>query len=120
MEYDECSTLTEKCIQRARWIEKMESRFEDDEEIYDEILDMEALWLVIGEISSFELLWGMEISGLYHKDEEKIGKHNRTQNAFEYMYNLAMFYLTIAEDFVKKLESQFEAKQKLLIKKQNV
>ena len=120
MEYDECSTLTEKCISRARRIERMESSFKDDEKIYDEILDMEALWLVIGEISSFELLWGMEMSGLYHKDEKKVEKHNRTQNAFEYMYNLAMFYLTIAEDFVKKLESQFEEKQKLLIKKQNI
>lgn len=120
MEYDECSTLTEKCIQRARCIERIKWRFEDDEKIYDEILDMEALWLVIGEISSFELLWGMEISGLYHKDEEKIGKHNTTQNTFEYLYNFAMFYLTVAEDFIKKLEIEFEEKQKLLIKKQNI
>ena len=86
---------------RAHWIERIKSRFKDDEKICDEILDMEALWLVIGDICPFELLWGMEISGLYHKYENEIGKNNRTQNTFEYLYNLAMFYLTIAEDFVK-------------------
>lgn len=116
IEYDKCSTLAEKCMARAHWFERIKFRFQDDEKIYDEILDMEAFWLVIEDICSFELLWGMEKSELYHKDENEIGKNNRTQNTFEYLYNLAMFYLTIADDFVKKIENQFEEKQKLLIK----
>lgn len=117
IEYDKCSTLAEKCMARANWIKRKRLSFEDNEKIYDEILDMETLWLVIGEICSFELLWGMEISGVYHIDESKISKHNKTQIAFEYLYDKANFYLSFTEDFVEKLQNQLDDKQKLLLKK---
>ena len=104
-EYEKCSTLTEKCISRAHYIRRMQYYFEDDLDIYNKIVDMDALWLVIEEISAFGILWGMEMSGLYHIDKTEVKNYNKTQNAFEYLYSLAIFYLCETEEFANDLKN---------------
>lgn len=102
-DYEECASLTEKCIKRSKEVVNASYLFEDDKELFEEFEDMKMLWTIVEyDLLPLEIFWGMEYLNVNDQYYKKVGLD---LPVYEYLESIANYYLKQTKKYVEMVNN---------------